>query len=125
MWLSKGTALLLISASVVSCGDTKKPLTAAAPPASVKITLRAIGAQTELGAITASVPDGQLATPQERALPWEASFVVPRGTPALVKVDNKWRGGSVKCQILVDGSVIKEAESTPGINSATCLIAAV
>ena len=91
----------------------------------VAFTLRAVGTQTAAAAITASVPDGKLATPQERALPWEASFTVPRGTAVLVKVDNNSREGSVKCQILVDDRVVKEVESGPNVISATCLVPAI
>ena len=125
MQLIKITVLLFIVASVAGCGDAKKPPAAAVSREPVKVTLRAVGAQTAAAAITASVPDGKLATPQERALPWEASFTVPRGTPALVKVDNNSREGSVKCQILVDGRVVKEVESGPNVISATCLVPAI
>ena len=125
MQLVKSTALVFIVAAVVGCGDAKNPPAGAASRGPAKVTLRAAGAQTAAAAITASVPDGKLATPQERGLPWEASFTVPHGTPALVKVDNSSREGSVKCQILVDGRVVKEVESGPNVSSATCLVPAI
>jgi hypothetical protein len=53
-------------------------------------------------------------------LPWDQSFAVRRGQFVYVSAQNKDDGGSIRCEILVNGTVVEQAESTGAYTIATC-----
>lgn len=56
----------------------------------------------------------------EERFPWEKSFSAKPGAFIYVSVQNKHDYGSVKCEILVNGQVVKESSSNGAYVIATC-----
>lgn len=54
------------------------------------------------------------------AVPWSLKFKGKTGKFVYISAQNQFSSGTVKCEILLDGKVVKEAESEGGYVIASC-----
>ena len=78
------------------------------------------GRETPVGSLTYTNAGGDTEQIGAITLPWEINFTSRRGAFLYVSVQNKFDHGSVKCEILLDGVVVKESSSTGGYVIASC-----
>jgi hypothetical protein len=52
--------------------------------------------------------------------PWESKFTAKPGAFLYVSAQNQWDAGSITCEILVDGTVVKTSTSDGGYKIASC-----
>lgn len=57
---------------------------------------------------------------QRRPVPWEKSFTASTGEFLYISAQNRGEYGTVRCQIMVDGRTIQDAESKGGYTIASC-----
>lgn len=91
-----------------------------AAPTTYQVTYRVTGFERGEGSITYTNAGGDTEMRGKESFPWEKSFSATVGTFVYVSVQNARDYGNVKCEILLNGKVVKESESSGGHVIASC-----
>jgi Mycobacterium membrane protein len=122
-------ALCLIAAGFFSSMVAPTPSRSASatatssPPTSYQVTYRVSGYRASSlpeGSLTYTNAGGDTEQRGKEALPWEKSFSARPGAFVYVSVQNAHDYGSVKCEILLNGIVVKESSSQGAYVIASC-----
>ena len=116
IWQTIGAILFIIFAYNFLYSDGTKPVISNTVPHSV--TYRVTGADNF--SLTYETANGGTAQIDSVNKTWTESFQVPSGQFLYVSVQNGVRFGSVQCQIVVDGNIVKETKSDGAYVIATC-----
>lgn len=115
--------LIVLAALSSAGGGSSSSSSASSKPASSKtsysIVYRITGKTTTKASLTYENATGD--TEQATvALPWSKTFTAKPGAFLYISAQNELDYGSIKCEILVEGIVVKQAESTGAYVIASC-----